>query len=242
MAKQLLLRRGTSAENDAFTGEAGEITFDNTNNRLRVHNGTKEGGYEIPRSNEVVHLSGNETIEGTKTFSANPIVPTPTSDTHAVTKKYVDDRIIPAGLIAPYGGSSAPTGWLMCNGQAVSRTTYATLFNKIGTAYGAGDGSTTFNLPNYTNRVAQGLGTGYVEPAIPNIKGGLYKRDTPLINTSIGNAYREVEGAVDGYFGNISASAYNTIELNASLCSDVYKDDATTVQPPAVKSYWIIKY
>ena len=150
MAKQLLLRRGTSADNDAFTGEQGEITFDNTNNRLRVHNGIKEGGYEIPRSNEVIHLSGNETIEGTKTFSTNPIVPTPTSDTHAVTKKYVDDRVIPAGLIAPYGGSSAPTGWLMCNGQAVSRTTYATLFNKIGTAYGAGDGSTTFNLPTRT--------------------------------------------------------------------------------------------
>lgn len=84
--------------------------------------------------------------------------------------------------------------------------------------------------------IRSGVG-GYVEPAIPNIKGGLYRRDTPRINRNIGNAYREVEGAVDGYFGNSGAWAYNTIELNASLCSDVYKDDATTVQPPATEMY-----
>lgn len=84
--------------------------------------------------------------------------------------------------------------------------------------------------------IRSGVGN-YIEPAIPNIKGGLYKRDTPRINPNIGNAYREVEGAVDGYFGNSGAWAYNTIELNASLCSDVYKDDATTVQPPATEMY-----
>lgn len=53
----------------------------------------------------------------------------------------------PVGLIAPFGGTTAPTGWLLCNGAAVSRTTYSDLFAVIGTKYGAGDGSTTFNLP-----------------------------------------------------------------------------------------------
>lgn len=62
----------------------------------------------------------------------------------------------PTGVVLPFAGSSAPTGWLLCFGQAVSRTTYATLFTAIGTTYGAGDGSTTFLLPDLRGRVAAG--------------------------------------------------------------------------------------
>jgi len=58
-------------------------------------------------------------------------------------------QLIPVGGMIPYGGTQAPTGWLMCNGSAVSRTTYVGLFTVVGTTYGAGDGSTTFNLPNF---------------------------------------------------------------------------------------------
>lgn len=63
---------------------------------------------------------------------------------------------LPAGIILPYGGAAAPTGWLLCDGQAVSRTTYATLFGVIGTLFGAGDGSTTFNVPDLRGRVPVG--------------------------------------------------------------------------------------
>lgn len=59
----------------------------------------------------------------------------------------------PAGTILPFGGTAAPTGFLLCDGSAVSRTTYATLFAVIGTTYGSGDGSTTFNLPQLENLV-----------------------------------------------------------------------------------------
>lgn len=52
-----------------------------------------------------------------------------------------------AGMVMAFAGTSAPAGWLKCDGSAISRTTYAALFNVIGTTYGAGDGSTTFNLP-----------------------------------------------------------------------------------------------
>lgn len=62
----------------------------------------------------------------------------------------------PPGVIFPYAGSSAPGGFLMCNGQAVSRTTYATLYSVIGTTYGAGNGSTTFNVPDLRGRVPAG--------------------------------------------------------------------------------------
>ena len=64
--------------------------------------------------------------------------------------------IMPAGSVIPYAGASAPTGFLLCDGSNVSRTTYATLFAVIGTTYGAGDGSSTFALPDLRGRVVAG--------------------------------------------------------------------------------------
>lgn len=61
-----------------------------------------------------------------------------------------------SGMVMPYAGTSAPTGWLLAYGQAVSRTTYADLFSAIGTTYGSGDGSSTFNLPDLRGRVVAG--------------------------------------------------------------------------------------
>lgn len=60
------------------------------------------------------------------------------------------------GVMLPFAGATAPNGWLLCYGQAVSRTTYAKLFAVIGTTFGTGDGSTTFNLPDLRGRVAAG--------------------------------------------------------------------------------------
>ena len=66
------------------------------------------------------------------------------------------DAAIPAGVVLPYAGSSAPAGWLLCHGQNVSRTVYAALFAAIGTTYGIGDGTTTFGLPDVRGRVIAG--------------------------------------------------------------------------------------
>lgn len=67
------------------------------------------------------------------------------------------NALIPPGSVITTAATSAPSGWLLCSGAAVSRTTYADLFAVIGTTYGAGDGSTTFNLPDLRGRVAAGL-------------------------------------------------------------------------------------
>lgn len=83
----------------------------------------------------------------------------PTDNLHAATKQYVDTVAgagVPTGVMLPYGGTAAPTGWLLCDGSAVSRTTYAGLFAAIGVAYGAGDGSTTFNIPDLKGRIPVG--------------------------------------------------------------------------------------
>jgi microcystin-dependent protein len=64
------------------------------------------------------------------------------------------------GEVRMFAGAAAPTGWLLCQGQAVSRTAFATLFAVIGTTWGAGDGSTTFNIPDLRGRMLVGAGQG----------------------------------------------------------------------------------
>jgi len=66
------------------------------------------------------------------------------------------DILMPSGSVIIYGGTSAPTGWLLCDGSAISRSTYAALFSAIATAYGVGDGSSTFNIPDIRGRVVAG--------------------------------------------------------------------------------------
>ena len=63
---------------------------------------------------------------------------------------------LPAGMVAPFAGAAAPAGWLLCHGQAVSRADYAALFAAIGETYGAGDGRTTFALPDLRGRAVAG--------------------------------------------------------------------------------------
>lgn len=78
----------------------------------------------------------------------------------AVTSAKIAAGAIPdstaSGTVVPWGGSSAPTGWLDCDGSAVSRSTYADLFTAIGTTYGSGDGSSTFNVPDIRGRTVCG--------------------------------------------------------------------------------------
>jgi microcystin-dependent protein len=65
---------------------------------------------------------------------------------------------MPTGSVMAFAGSVAPDGYFICNGQAVNRSTYAGLFSIIGTTYGSGNGSTTFNVPDLSGRVVAGMG------------------------------------------------------------------------------------
>lgn len=81
--------------------------------------------------------------------------------------------IVQVGIRSPWHSDTPPTGWLLCNGQAISRTTYSALFALIGTVYGSGDGSTTFNLPDYKGKTIIGKDSGQTEfNAINNTGGG----------------------------------------------------------------------
>ena len=89
----------------------------------------------------------------------------------------------PAGALMPFAGAAAPAGYLACDGSAVSRTTYATLYAAIGTTYGAGDGSTTFNLPDLERRAIVGAG-GMASTALGNTVGATGGSETHTLTTS----------------------------------------------------------
>jgi microcystin-dependent protein len=125
-------------------------------------NGTNADGTQVNSNfTSVVNFLNTETIQrdASIAFTAIPSLPAtdPTTDNQVVRKAYVDN-FLPAGVITQYGAATAPTGWVLCQGQAISRTNplYTRLFSAISTTYGAGDGTTTFNVPNLQGRIPVG--------------------------------------------------------------------------------------
>ena len=148
---------------------------------------------------------------------------------------------VPTGMIAFFDLTDIPDGWLLCDGSAVSRTTYANLFAKIGTRHGAGDGSTTFNVPDMDARFLEGttdtgqVGTN-VEAGLPNITGTF--RVTLEENSSATGSFY-----VDRTSGNGADGANGrdvVYGINASLVSSIY-GQAETVQPSALMTLACIK-
>lgn len=109
---------------------------------------------------QTVHVSGNDTTAralAEKLVAGAGVSLIEQNDGDDETLQIaITDSLLPTGLVSPFAGSSAPVGWLLCDGAAVDREAYAVLFGVIGTTYGPGDGSTSFNLPDLRGRVAAG--------------------------------------------------------------------------------------
>ena len=142
---------------------------------------------------------------------------------------------VPTGMISAF--HTVPEGWLQCNGAAVSRTTYAALFAVIGTKYGSGNGSTTFNLPNLHHKFIEGTTTSSevgksVAAGLPNISG------------KIGASWISGDGAFqktgDGNCSEGQLWGSNKADFSASRSSAIYSS-SSTVQPAAVRSFFCIK-
>jgi microcystin-dependent protein len=95
-------------------------------------------------------------VNGAKVLDVATTGLTVTGDVDATTVKQAGFALLPLGMVLPYAGLTAPSGYIFCYGQAVSRTTYAALYAIVADTYGAGDGSTTFNLPDLRGRVVAG--------------------------------------------------------------------------------------
>jgi len=162
------------------------------------------------------------------------------------------DILTPSGSVIMHGGSSAPSGYLLCNGAAVSRTIYANLFAVIGTTFGPGNGSTTFNLPDFRGIFPRGSGTNeilgsvggsvgdYKDFAIENITG-IFKMRAQTNRSSL--------GAVSGVFSKTigtdvgaaeqSATSYPVDEINFDASTVVNTDSET--RPANLSINFIIK-
>lgn len=153
----------------------------------------------------------------------------------------------PIGFIGYFGGIKAPDGYLICNGQAISREKYNDLFKIIGTIYGDGDGTTSFNVPDLIGKFPQGSSTvgEHKNAGLPNIEGNI------AVNYISNDGYGTVHTQFDGALSRNNAAygkggrrwptvastgdsrAYPTLNLNASKSNAIYgKSD--TVQPPAL--------
>lgn len=139
---------------------------------------------------------------------------------------------VPIGTSIDFTGETPPAGYLVENGSAVSRTTYARLFAAIGTKYGEGDGSTTFNLPNRIGRFAEGASVagGYKEAGLPNIEGSFSGLQYPL-DTDYSGAFYKI-GASGSKAPNADASG-TKVGFNASQSNPIY-GNSNTVQPASV--------
>jgi len=136
------------------------------------------------------------------------------------------------GIIVPFGGASAPTGFLLCDGSAVSRTTYATLFGVIGTTYGVGNGSTTFNLPDLRQRFPLGKAVSGDGSTLGGVGGILSGAHTHIL---MENSLSEdkLKDSVGG-FVTLGAGDTNTHILKST--------DAQGATPPYQVVNYIIKY
>lgn len=133
---------------------------------------------------------------------------------------------LPAGTIVQWPGATAPANWLLADGSAISRTTYASLFAAIGVQYGSGDGTTTFNLPNLKGRVAVGLDSSQTEFNVLGEVGGakthtLTESEMPT-HTHIQNSHNHTfSGTTDGggsheHQINVSGTQLRYLNTNAA--------------------------
>lgn len=149
---------------------------------------------------------------------------------------------IPTGTVLPFAGITAPEGFLLCNGQEVSRFTYAKLYEVIGDTYGAGDGVTTFEVPNLVEKFIEGTESSVgqtLAPGLPNIKGDLDKMVTDSGGEFSGAFYSKGKPKTRGW-ASADYDELRNVGFDASRSNSIY-GKSNTVQPPAVKMLFIIK-
>jgi microcystin-dependent protein len=188
---------GSTGFYSAQTGSAGNFTVNG--NFTVTGNQTDTGNLTV---------GGTFIASNTATFAVSPTAPTPTAGdntTKIATTAFVTTAVGAAGLtgaIQMWPTASAPTGYLLCNGAAVSRTTYAALYSVVGTTFGVGDGSTTFNIPNYQDRMPVGAGGAYALAAT----GG---SATTTLSTSNLPAHNHTATVTDPGHSHPPPSGYN---------------------------------
>lgn len=154
---------------------------------------------------------------------------------------------VAVGTVIAVAGKTIPDGYLLCNGAAVSRSAYANLFQAIGTTYGRGDGSTTFNLPDLNYRFVEGTVTANnvgtkKNAGLPNITGKVMLGNYPLLTSEHEGAFFGSDyGVADKHGQDSINNVPTTFSIDASRSSAVY-GKSRTVQPASLCLLHCIKY
>jgi microcystin-dependent protein len=173
----------------AVTGGNVTITAANATNPrfdlIVVNNtGVKSAVAGVPNAAPVFPDPAGQVVLAAVRVPANATV----IDNAKIVDKRLNAVVVPVseatGVIKAFGGTVAPAGYLLCDGSAVSRSTYANLFSLISTQYGAGDGSTTFNVPDAAGRSLLGLGSNTDVNAIGKNEGVAVANRTPVHNST----------------------------------------------------------
>ena len=238
------------------------ITVSSGTISLTKANVTSALGYTPPTTNttySVATTSANGLMSSTDKSKLDGLATVATSGSYNDLKNKptipTDTAIV--GTVIAYAGNTIPSGYLQCNGAAISRTTYAALYAVIGTTYGVGNGSTTFNLPNLTDRFIEGSNTAgtILDAGLPNVEGS-FSNFPSTLNVAQRKEYQKYQagglkwnttGEVTWKGSMLSSTTIDSYiacadpAIDASLCSVIY-GNSETVQPPALTMRYIIKY
>ena len=158
-----------------------------------------------------------------------------TDDDIAVLQEEIAKKGVPVGTVEYFATTTPPAGYLKADGAAVGRETYPDLYAAIGTTFGEGDGSTTFNLPDLIDRFAQGSDTPgqKLEAGLPNISGTLPSVKFGVVLGSASGAFNSQSGASSELLASGGSGKRVNTDFVASRSNPIY-GASETVQPPAL--------
>lgn len=230
----LILNAGSTGNINMNPTSGGEV-YSQKNFRAQADL-TVAGGFSV---------SGNATLSSTTNLGTVNIAGVATTQAISVVGSSLNissttsTNFLPVGTIIMYAAAppNSPDGWLYCIGAAVSRTQFAALFALIGTTYGAGDGSTTFNLPNLTRRLPLGVG-GTAANGISNTVGSTGGAETvTLADANIPTNTMRAAGGISTF----GAAAGGTSTVSSGNLSVYGSGTAVNKMPPVLVVNYLIR-
>lgn len=238
---------------NAYTTGVTTITPAISNNSFSVTDkailGDTNNGFDVSKSYEIIVEVSDKLSVNEIDYTLNPgknAIEIVGNEVVKINDILFENLLLPSGSVIEYAGDTAPNGWLICDGSAISREIYANLFEVIGSTFGGGDGTTTFNLPNLKGKIPVGLNSDDSDFNILGKEGGEKTHILKINEIPSHNHRQTVTGSRSG-----SGSTYVSWNAN-NLTGNTDKDARNTLNTgggeahnnlqPYITLNYIIKY